>query len=80
MSSHIDPKHKLPAEPVAVQFDQDSKGEIELQEDINREKVLFDAAEENANSPEAILQRYPLLREMDQTQLDKLNRRVRRRM
>lgn len=36
--------------------------------------------EHEENSPEEILQRYPLLRNLSQKELDKLNRRVKRRM
>jgi hypothetical protein len=54
----------------------DSKAEIALVEDA---KVPY-VEEEDLNSPEAILQRYPLLREMSESELDTLNRRVRRRI
>jgi len=53
----------------------DEKYEANMIEDI---KVAQE--EEDPNSPEAILKRYPLLRDMSEHELDLLNRRVRRRM
>lgn len=52
----------------------EEKHEVDMVEDA---KLRLD---EDPNSPEAILQRYPLLREMSESQLDKLNRQVRRRI
>jgi hypothetical protein len=51
----------------------DSKGSTDHLEKIGVE-------EDDPNSPHAILQRYPLLRDRSEKDLDLLNRRVRRRM
>lgn len=65
---------------------------VQLQDDLHSEKkqevfmvedtdvVKGDQVEYDENSDEAILQRYPLLKDMSQSELDKLNRRVRRRI
>jgi hypothetical protein len=53
----------------------DEKHDSNMIEDI---KVAQE--DDDPNSPEAILQRYPLLRDMSENELDLLNRRVRRRM
>lgn len=52
----------------------DEKNTIEAIEDVK------DATFEDPNSPEAILHRYPLLRDMSEAERDQLNHRVRRRM
>lgn len=52
----------------------DEKGATELVEDVK--DTIFD----DPNSPEAILNRYPLLRNKSEDELAKLNHRVRRRM
>jgi hypothetical protein len=52
----------------------DEKHGITAVEDIK------DAVYDDPNSPEAILNRYPLLRNMSESELEKLNHRVRRRM
>lgn len=54
-------------------LDMEDKGEISALE----HKVI---EHEDMNSPEAILDRYPLLRVMTEAERDTLNRRVRRRM
>lgn len=54
-------------------LDVEDKGEIAALE----HKVV---EHEDPNSPEAILDRYPLLRVMTEEEREKLNRRVRRRM
>jgi hypothetical protein len=62
------------------------KAEIEMREyaqTTDQDKADFaleGRREDDENSPEAILERYPLLRDMTPAELDKLNRRVRRRM
>jgi len=53
------------------------KGDIVAVEDISK---LGEAEDDDPNSPEAILNRYPLLRVMSEKERDVLNRRVRRRM
>ncbi|WVR04911.1 hypothetical protein IAU60_001923 [Kwoniella sp. DSM 27419] len=55
----------------------DDKVEITMVEDAEVDK---DKDEIDVNSPEAILQRYPLLRNMSEKELDLLNRKVRRRI
>lgn len=54
---------------------------------VEDEKVMTEIIEDvktrdndDPNSPEAILARYPLLRDMSQAELDQLNHKVRRRM
>jgi hypothetical protein len=64
----------LPVAQVQHEIDLEEKREVYHVE----EKVAED--DENPNSPEAILARYPLLREMSEKELDTLNRRVRRRI
>lgn len=54
-------------------YDNDDKGHVDHLEKMGEE-------EEDPNSPEAILQRYPLLRNKSEKELDTLNRRLRRRM
>ena len=51
------------------------KAEISLIEDSKG-----DTTEWELNSPEEILSRYPLLKDLSEDELDKLNRRVRRRI
>lgn len=61
--------------PASLAPDYDDKGTIEYVE-----KKMVDEEDDDPNSPEAILQRYPLLRNKSEKELDALNRRVRRRM
>jgi hypothetical protein len=89
MSSNNQPRHAADVEgvlpavaaapiisngPGTVPIDIDEKGHSELVEDIK------DATFDDPNSPEAILHRYPLLRNKSEEELAKLNHRVRRRM
>ena len=60
-----------PDAEVIVGLDHQEKGTIEIVEDV---KDTF----EDPNSPEAILNRYPLLRNKSQQELDLLNHKVRR--
>lgn len=53
----------------------DSKGHTD-----HVEEKIFDEEDDNPNSPENILQRYPLLRDRSERELDLLNRKLRRRM
>lgn len=57
----------------------DMKPEIEMFEDAQKANG-FQTEEADPNSPEAVLQRYPLLREMSEDEREKLNAKVRRRM
>jgi hypothetical protein len=61
------------AQPVSEHLDLEDKGEIAVLEHKFVEH-------EDLNSPEAILDRYPLLRVMTEDEREALNRRVRRRM
>lgn len=63
--------------PMHLAHDNTSKGDIVAIEDASDEKSRD---EEDPNSPWAILQRYPLLRNMSPKELDILNRQVRRRL
>jgi hypothetical protein len=60
-------------QPVSSHLDIEDKGEIAVLE----HKLV---EHEDPNSPEAILDRYPLLRVMSEGERETLNRRVRRRM
>jgi len=63
----------LPAHVESSHLDIEDKGEIAVLE----HKLV---EHEDINSPEAILDRYPLLRVMSEAEREVLNRRVRRRM
>jgi hypothetical protein len=66
----------MPA-PTTLEKYGDEKGDIVAVEDVTK----FPGSEDDdPNSPEAILNRYPLLRVMSEKERDVLNRRVRRRM
>lgn len=59
-------------------IDDDRKLEVGHVEDINNVKEA--EAEDDPNSPEAILNRYPLLKSKSEKELDILNRQLRRRI
>lgn len=66
----------LPSQHHLSMTDQLEKQDIALVEDTKGGEDLVD----EINSPAEILSRYPLLRDMSQSELDVLNKRVRRRM
>jgi hypothetical protein len=61
--------------PITLAKGDDEKLAVDHVEDVDTKGVY-----EDPNSPEAILHRYPLLRDMSQLELDALNKRLRRRM